>query len=102
MWFFVLLLMFAAVLTMIEIASYGRLVGFVSINSANSSVPTSSNQDILIFGIYAFLFILVFAFMLDFMKKYHERIIAKNHHAEEKPFRRKMIHFDADWNKSNF
>ena len=94
--FLAILLLLASALTVIEILSFGKIVGFIGFNSTgaqNDGVP-SGNQDILIFGVYAFLFILVSAFIFDYLNKYHDRLNLRNSGHEDVPFKKKVIKLD--------
>lgn len=95
--FFVVLLVLAAVLSLVEVVRYGALVGFISLGSSNDSVGYSTNNaashDILIFGLYVFAFILLVGVIFTYLDKYNERT---RHDPEqvEIPFKRKVIRLD--------
>ena len=96
--FFVLLLMFAAVLSIVEISTYGKLTIFAILDDIGSGRNITSvireNQSALFFGVYLFLFLLVAAFLFNFMRKYTERINLNHEGHEERPFKRKIINLD--------
>ena len=76
--FFVLLLLFAGVLTIIEINKYGSLTGFVSFNNDPGNL-SGNNGSLINKNIFYFaLLTIAFAFVLFFIAKYLHRYSEKN------------------------
>ncbi len=94
--FFLVLLLFAFALTFIEVLAYGKAVGFfgfqVGSASANNLDITNNKQDLFFFGLYVLLFILLSAFVFDYLVKYRNKTERENH--TEVPFKKKVIKLD--------
>ena len=90
--FFVLLLIFALALTIIELVSFGSLRDIVTLNQSNDLLTDKPNIDFTIVGffLFIFIFILIAGLIIKFLQNYHEK---NSNHASEKTHR-KLIPID--------
>ena len=97
--FFVLLLLFASVLTIIEIYKYGKIIGFVSLSDDSTSPPNGAsifnnkNTYYFVFSTLAFVFILVF--VARYLHRYSEKAYENDFHSESNR-KRRMIDVKLD------
>ena len=84
--FFIALLVFTAVLMILQLARFGGLLGNVSLNGSGSSDSNSQNQNSAIFGfcLLVFVFVLVAGLLVKFMQVRNNRHISNGEYSRRK------------------
>ena len=92
--FFVLLLIFALVLAIIELVRFGGFNGIVQINQSNDSNDYAPSIDFTLVGffLFVFIFILIAGLIIKFLQNYHDRRGSDNGGYRH----RKLIPIDLD------